>query len=144
MSENENDFIIMRCGYNLALNDFITIIDSCNSKKEIIKKIREKESERFPDLTENNSENVPQIYSATIEKYYNKEKSLGVVVTTENDIKKMYLLNLDNGIYTENDFDVGLLTKYFNKPPKITKFELKELFEVNLEKILENFEKMTV
>jgi hypothetical protein len=135
--ENQNEFIIMKCGYYLAVDDILNILNESNSKTEIKNKIFKIRDERF-----NDEESVKK-NKASIIKYYNSKTNFGITVSIENDKKRMFILDCNNGTYYETLFNEEFIIKNNYEKKTVTEYELKDLFELNLEKILENFQKIT-
>ena len=131
-----NDFIILRSGYNQAVRDIINIIDNCNSKSEIKKLIKEKQEKIF-DLTPS-----IEFFSASIKKYYDKKNNIGCLLIDEPQKKHMIILDWNTPKYFESIIDSEYLKNNFEFK-EILQFDNSDYFQFKLTEILKNFEKTT-
>lgn len=126
MKENEEDYIILKSGYNQAINDILTIIDDESLKEKILKKQQE--------FLIGNKE-----YVAIISKYYIKECNMGYVIFEDIYEIKGVLLDLNKNEIIEIPEDEIVKIRQELLPDFRTEVKNKEYAELTYQNILAPF-----
>ena len=126
MKENEEDYIILKSGYNQAINDILTIIDDESLKEKILKKQK--------DFLIGNKE-----YEATIYKYYIKECNMGYVIFEDIYEIKGVLLDLNKNEIIEIPEDEIIKIRQELLPDTEIEAKNKEYAKLTYENILAPF-----
>lgn len=126
MKGNEEDYIILKSGYNQAINDILTIIDDESLKEKILKKQK--------DFLIGNKE-----YEATIYKYYIKECNMGYVIFEDIYEIKGVLLDLNKNEIIEIPEDEIIKIRQELLPDKTIESNNKDYIELKYNEILNPF-----
>lgn len=127
MENNDQDFIIMKAGYNQAINDILELVDDDVLKEKILRKQRA--------FLLGNRE-----YECKISKYYLKQENIGYVIFDDLYELKGICLNLNNNEIINMPEDEIIKTRKILEPNETYTYKNRDLANFNYNNIIKPFQ----